>query len=137
MIEKVRTEIYELRSEPVETFENSLRAVLADLRSSIELSVDRSDCLLNHDVEREILAISVELLRNTVKHSGASVIEISIAKHENGHTYSYKDNGKGIDAHQSPGYGLRGILERCSSIESELTLASNEFGTYFEIAIPQ
>jgi signal transduction histidine kinase len=137
MIEKVRTEIYELRREPIETFENSLRAVLADVRSSIELHVDRGDCILNHDVEREILAISAELLRNTVKHSGASVIEISIAKRENGFTYSYKDNGKGLDSHQSLGYGLRGIQERCSSIESELTMTSNELGTHFVIAIPQ
>jgi len=137
MIEKVRTEIYELRREPIETFENSLRAVLADVRSSIELHVDRADCVLNHDVEREILAISAELLRNTVKHSGASVIEISIAKRENGFMYSYKDNGKGLDPHQSLGYGLRGIQERCSSIESELTMTSNELGTHFVIAIPQ
>lgn len=137
MIEKVRTEIYELRREPIETFENSLRAVLLDLKSPIELHIDRADCILNHDVEREILAISIELLRNTVKHSGASAIEISIAKYENGFTYSYKDNGKGIQAHQSPGYGLRGILERCSSIESELTMTNNELGTHFVIAIPQ
>jgi signal transduction histidine kinase len=136
MIEKVRTEIYELRSEPIATFENSLRAVLSDLRSSIELHIDQTDCIVNHDVEREILAISIELLRNAVKHSGASVIEISIQKSDTGYTYLYKDNGKGIDPLQSLGYGLRGIQERCSSIESELTMVSNELGTHFVIAIP-
>ena len=136
MIEKVRTEIYELRSEPIATFENSLRAVLSDLRSSIELHIDQTDYILNHDVEREILAISIELLRNAVKHSGASVIEISIQKSDTGYTYLYKDNGKGIDPLQSLGYGLRGIQERCSSIESELTMVSNELGTHFVIAIP-
>jgi signal transduction histidine kinase len=91
---------------------------------------------VNHDVEREILAISIELLRNAVKHSGASVIEISIQKSDTGYTYLYKDNGKGIDPLQSLGYGLRGIQERCSSIESELTMVSNELGTHFVIAIP-
>lgn len=136
MIEKVRTDIYELRSEPIAAFENSLRAVLSDLRSSIELHIDQTDCIVNHDVEREILAISIELLRNAVKHSGASVIEISIQKSDTGYTYLYKDNGKGIDPLQSLGYGLRGIQERCSSIESELTMVSNELGTHFVIAIP-
>jgi signal transduction histidine kinase len=75
-------------------------------------------------------------LRNSIKHSGASVIEITIEKSENGSTYSYRDNGKGIDPLIASGFGTRGIQERCLSIESELTVASDNLGTNYFISIP-
>jgi signal transduction histidine kinase len=57
-------------------------------------------------------------------------------KSENGTTYSYRDNGKGIDPLAPSGLGTQGIKERCLSIESELTMASSELGTQYLISIP-
>ena len=136
MIEKVRTEIFNLRSQVVPSLEKSLRALLLELRAPIELRIAQEECGLSNLVESEILAISRELLRNSVKHSGASVIEISLEKGENGSTYTFKDNGRGFDHLTHTGYGFRGIQERCSSIESELTVVSNENGTNYLISIP-
>ncbi len=136
MIEKVRTEIFNLRINSTETFEGSLRALLAELGSSIKLNLAIEECGFSENVESEILAISRELLRNSIKHSGASVIEITIENSQNGKRYSYKDNGIGMDPLKSSGFGTRGIQERCSSIESELTMQSNSDGTQYYISIP-
>ena len=136
MIEKVRTEIFNLRTGSPATLENSLRALLAESNSSAELRINQDDSDFSEEVRKELLAISRELLRNALKHSGASVIEITIQKSQNGSTYSYRDNGKGIDPLTPSGYGTRGIKERCTSIESELTVTSNELGTNYFISIP-
>ncbi len=136
MIEKVRKEIFDLRVEQPLTMEQSLRSLLAETKSTIELRFVAQECDLSSFVEAELLAISRELIRNSIKHSGASVIEISIKKSENGTTYSYADNGKGIDPLVTSGYGIRGVNERCISIESELTVTSDERGSHYLILIP-
>ena len=136
MIEKVRTEIFNLRANSSETLEESLRALIVDLGSSIELNLSLEDCNFSEQVEDELLAISREFLRNSIKHSGASVIELTIEKSENGSTYLFKDNGRGINPSNSSGFGIRGIQERCSSIESELTVTSDDCGTKYLILIP-
>lgn len=136
MIARVREEIFNLRASHTGTLESSLRSLLAESKSSIELRLIDKNCTFNENVSEQILAISRELLRNSIKHSGASVIEITIEKSENGSTYSYRDNGKGIDPLIPSGFGTRGIQERCLSIESELTVASNDLGTNYLISIP-
>ena len=136
MIARVREEIFNLRSDNSGSLESSLRALLADSHSAVELKLELENCKHTEVIEEQILAISRELLRNSIKHSGASVIEITIQKSQNGSTYSYRDNGKGIDPLTPSGYGTRGIKERCTSIESELTVTSNELGTNYFISIP-
>ena len=136
MIAKVREEIFNLRSANPESLESSLRTLLAESHSAIELRIALEDCKHSEVIQEQILAISRELLRNSIKHSGASVIEITIEKSENGSTYSYRDNGTGIDPLTPAGFGTRGIKERCISIESELTVKSNELGTKYLISIP-
>ena len=136
MIAKVREEIFNLRSANPGTLESSLRSLLAESHSAIELRIALEDCKHSQVIQEQILAISRELLRNSIKHSGASVIEITIENSENGSTYSYRDNGTGIDPLIPSGFGTRGIKERCISIESELTVKSNELGTKYLISIP-
>lgn len=136
MIERVRKEMFNLRTSHSGTLESSLRSLLAESKSSIELRLTEDNFIFTESVAEQILAISRELLRNSIKHSGASVIEITIEKSENGSTYSYRDNGKGIDPLIASGFGTRGIQERCLSIESELTVASDNLGTNYFISIP-
>jgi len=136
LIESVRAEIFNLRAQELISFEHSLRSLLLELNSSIELKIMRVDCVLPAHTEEELLAISRELLRNSVKHSGASVIEISISKSENDIQYTYRDNGKGMNNTKSVGFGIRGIQERCSSIDGTLTMSSTSRGIDYFIAIP-
>ena len=96
----------------------------------------RDDHVLSSQTEEELLAISRELVRNSIKHSGASVIEISIEKSDTGMNYTYRDNGKGMNENQGKGYGILGIQERCSSIDATLTMSSTSRGIDYFIAIP-
>ncbi len=136
LIESVREEIFNLRAQELVSFENSLRSLLLELKSNVELKIVRDDHVLSSQTEEELLAISRELLRNSIKHSGASVIEISIEKSDTGINYTYRDNGKGMNENQGKGYGILGIQERCSSIDATLTMSSTSRGIDYFIAIP-
>ena len=136
LIESVRSEIFNLRAQELISFEYSLRSLLLELKSDVELKIVRDDCVLSSQTEEELLAISRELLRNSVKHSGASVIEISIEKSDTGMNYTYRDNGKGMNENQRKGFGILGIQERCASIDGTLTMSSTSLGIDYHISIP-
>ena len=136
LIESVRSEIFNLRAQELISFEYSLRSLLLELKSDVELKIVRDDCVLSSQTEEELLAISRELLRNSIKHSGASVIEISIEKSDTGINYTYRDNGKGMNENQRKGFGILGIQERCASIDGTLTMSSTSLGIDYFIAIP-
>ena len=136
LIESVRSEIFNLRAQELISFEYSLRSLLFELKSDVELKIVRDDHVLSSQTEEELLAISRELLRNSIKHSGASVIEISIEKSDTGMNYTYRDNGKGMNENQRKGFGILGIQERCASIDGTLTMSSTSLGIDYFIAIP-
>ena len=136
LIESVRSEIFNLRAQELISFEYSLRSLLLELKSDVELKIVRDDCVLSSHIEEELLAISRELLRNSIKHSGASVIEISIEKSDTGINYTYRDNGKGMNENQRKGFGILGIQERCASIDGTLTMSSTSLGIDYHISIP-
>jgi len=136
LIESVRSEIFNLRAQELISFEYSLRSLLLELKSDVELKIVRDDHVLSSQTEEELLAISRELLRNSIKHSGASVIEISIEKSDTGMHYTYRDNGKGMNENQRKGFGILGIQERCASIDGTLTMSSTSLGIDYFIAIP-
>jgi len=136
LIESVRSEIFNLRAQELISFEYSLRSLLLELKSDVELKIVRNDHVLSSQTEEELLAISRELLRNSIKHSGASVIEISIEKSDTGMHYTYRDNGKGMNENQRKGFGILGIQERCASIDGTLTMSSTSLGIDYHISIP-
>lgn len=136
LIESVRSEIFNLRAQELISFEYSLRSLLLELKSDVELKIVRDDHVLSSQTEEELLAISRELLRNSIKHSGASVIEISIEKSDTGMNYTYRDNGKGMNENQRKGFGILGIQERCASIDGTLTMSSTSLGIDYHISIP-
>lgn len=136
LIESVRSEIFNLRAQELISFEYSLRSLLLELKSDVELKIVRDDYVLSSQTEEELLAISRELLRNSIKHSGASVIEISIEKSDTGMNYTYRDNGKGMNENQRKGFGILGIQERCASIDGTLTMSSTSLGIDYYISIP-
>jgi len=133
IIESVRSEIFNLRTPVLTSLQESLEDVAREMYSFVELRIEEADYELSNYVREELVAISIELLRNSIKHSGASVIEISIKKSEDGGTYTYTDNGKGMDPLATSGYGIRGIKERCSSIGSELIMLRTSQGIKYVV----
>jgi signal transduction histidine kinase len=133
IIESVRKEIFNLRASELISLEETMRNVASEMHSLVELRIFEDNCEISSQLREELIAISAELLRNSIKHSGASVIEISIKRSEDGGRYTFSDNGKGIDPLSTAGFGIRGIQERCSSIGSELIMTSTSQGINYVI----
>lgn len=80
--------------------------------------------------ERELALyrIASELLNNTLKHSGASSVLLSLtySAADRATTLEYRDDGCGFDVDETPtGMGLSGIQSRVDSLSGELNLNSS------------
>lgn len=81
------------------------------------------------------LHITPELIRNTLKHAGASRIDIALAQLENSLQFSFSDDGRG-GAHESElRYGLTGIREMVELNQGNFTII-NEGGTTICLSFP-
>jgi len=80
-------------------------------------------------IEVIIYRIVQEGIRNSIKHSGASNIDVDITFNEQTLNISIKDNGCGFDTLHPPensegGFGLIAMKERAASIGAQLTIDS-------------
>ncbi|MFH1000658.1 MAG: ATP-binding protein, partial [Bacteroidota bacterium] len=81
-------------------------------------------------IETTLYRVSIELIHNTLKHSGATEINIDILKN-NGTLYlQYHDNGKGFNIEktmqESTGMGLSNIFSRIRSLNGKVSMESKE-----------
>ncbi len=95
---------------------------------------------LEENKEIMIYRIVQELVNNTLKHAGASVIDLTIV-HEDGElSLSYHDNGKGFDVEKTldlKTMGLHSIQSRVEFLNGTVRINSVEGnGTVFLICIP-
>lgn len=90
--------------------------------------------------EVELYRIIQELLSNTLKHAGATEVNMQLTRSEGFITFSYEDNGKGMDPeimNQSEGLGMVSIQNRVRKINGRSTLDSMPgHGFTFIIEIP-
>lgn len=85
--------------------------------------------------ELNIYRIIQELFQNTLKHSGASEVLLTINHTPQGLDILYRDNGKGFNSEQkTPGIGLSNIYARASLMNAQTQLKT-ESGRGFEIRI--
>ena len=94
------------------------------------------------DVEYNLLRIAQEALSNSVKHSGARIVEValsctservSLSVKDDGSGFSKEGNGNGLPGH----YGLIGMKERATQIGADLQLASEPGrGTTVSVSLP-
>lgn len=98
---------------------------------------------LHEDQEISIYRIIIELINNTLKHSGASAVSIVFFSTDEILNISYKDDGKGFDFEKklqknSKGLGLQNILSRISSLNGSYkidTAVSKGFTIQLELGI--
>lgn len=103
--------------------------------SSINFSLNLNDEVMQIAVNKRLhlYRILQELLHNTVRHSGASLVSISLKRLPDGlFQLDYRDNGKGItDAAQTKGIGFRNIHNRAQMIQGITELPLNSGGFQF------
>ena len=82
-----------------------------------------------------VYRVAQEALTNCAKHSGASVVTLSLTHRENLVQLVVTDNGKGL-GEAIPGTGMAGMRDRARSINANLNVADNpDGGTRIELRI--
>jgi ligand-binding sensor domain-containing protein/anti-sigma regulatory factor (Ser/Thr protein kinase) len=107
----------------------------------LKLKLDKGPSELSPEVQYNLLRIASEAVNNSVKHSGAKTIEVTLTANADELQLSVKDDGSGISRENGgvrPGhYGLIGMKERAAQIGAELSLASEPGrGTTVSVLLP-
>jgi len=102
---------------------NQTKAIQIDFKSNMDNQ--------RIDTEKEVVVYraACELISNSIRHSGASRIEIDLNKHEKFITLQFSDNGRGFDTssvllEDSKGMGLSNIETRVRSADGVFILES-------------
>lgn len=93
------------------------------------------------EVELALYRVSTELINNTIKHSGAKNIFLSLDNSDGDVVMVYKDDGKGVikdnSMELSRGMGIRNINIRLKSLNAVFTITSEpNWGFVANIKIP-
>ncbi len=106
---------------------------------SIEIK-SNLDERIDHKVEVVLYRTLVELINNSMKHSTADKIKITIFKEGNVLKISYKDNGQGFDFNKTiesdkiEGIGLKYLMNRIKVINGKFSFEAKD-GSHFKIEI--
>lgn len=95
------------------------------------------DIKLKENVELALFRVMQELIANTLHHSSASVVNITIKEGTN-LTITYTDDGNGItDETQLKGLGMVNMHSRIKSIDGEIDIAGTDKSHFFcSIVVP-
>ena len=132
IINQVRDEIYELRSNKSKEFHQQLTeqidAVLAG--SEIKLVID-GQISIKSEHKFELLRAIKELVLNAKRHASCSLISIQLRPD----LITIEDNGLGGVIKKSDSYGIDGVKERLNLIGLTMQITSNTSGTIITISI--
>lgn len=99
---------------------------------SVEISFDSNlgDMRINPDIEVVLYRSICELTNNSIRHSGASNIDIELKIHGKFLILQYTDNGRGFDveaaySREETGIGIYNIQTRVKSVDGVLFLDSS------------
>jgi len=111
---------------------SALTENFAKINESKLLQIDFTynlDKRLSLEQEMGLYRIIQELLNNTLKHSGATKVEISLEFRPQKLIFSYNDDGKGVDLNlmtmdHKKGLGLHSITSRAEVLQSKINFVS-------------
>jgi two-component system NarL family sensor kinase len=120
----------------------TLHSYIENIQKSIEASIRFEDLtkeevyLISKEQEINIFRIVQELINNSIKHSKATKIRISLTEFDNFLSLYYFDNGTGFDLNKvNLGSGIKNIKERVEIFDGTLQIESTG-KTIFEIEMP-
>lgn len=112
-------------------------ALLANLRYRLGPRLESSGITLHWDVDllpplerldaqamRQLQFIVLEVFSNTLQHSMADILSITVKAQGSGLRLRMTDNGKGFDIQEPWHKGLTGLQERACAIGAQLSIAS-------------
>lgn len=92
---------------------------------------------LDKKQEANVFRIVQELVTNSIKHSGASEINVQLSHLNDTLQLTVEDNGKGFDPKtaKSDGIGMQNVQSRVAYLNAMMDFLSNEKGTSYTISI--
>jgi two-component system NarL family sensor kinase len=119
----------------------AIQEFINNLNTSFEIdfTYDETFNQLNQETALQLYRVLLELISNTIKHSGGDKITIHLIDHSAKRKISYSDNGLGFDfceKKNSKGLGLKNIISRLESIDAKYscnTASGNGFQLDIEI----
>jgi signal transduction histidine kinase len=143
-LKEMRLLLYQLRSLALE--EGGLvqalqsRFDLVERRSGIQASIDIDESIpLIARVEQELFRLVSEALNNSLKHSGASQVAVSLQAENDQVVLAVSDNGRGFDPYRTySGMGLQNMRQRASGLGGRFDISSQPGeGTLIRVMLPQ
>jgi signal transduction histidine kinase len=120
---------------------SAINDLIHRLNKSLDIRfVDNYECRLPQILEINIYRIICELLTNSIKHSNATIVKISISKINNQIWVNYSDNGSGFDyfdaLNNSSGIGISNIRNRVEFLKGNIQYRNHD-GSNFLISFNQ
>ena len=127
---------------------NSLANALRDLiektstpKLAVNLQIEGLETEVDQNIQVTLYRIIQECINNTVKHSGADKIDISVIQSDKKITTEIKDNGKGFNplkiTENKDGIGLQNMKARIEMLKGKMRIDSAaDRGTQVFIEIP-
>jgi len=123
-----------------EAISDAARQLTQERDIRLKMNLDDRHQELPAEVKYNLLCIVQEAITNSIKHSGARVIEVTLACSANDLRLSVRDDGRGMvrEGNSRPGhYGMIGMRERASQIGAEMDMASAPGqGTKVSVRVP-
>jgi len=110
-------------------------AAASNIEMKIQASYDVNSIKLTKEEKRNLFLICKEAINNSIKYSGATLINVDIKPGGKKIQIAISDNGKGFNAEEvKKGYGLKNMQYRAGQIKFKVALTSSPGkGTQVEI----
>lgn len=135
-LRQVRELVTNMRAIPISEALDHIKQILEAANIELEVKVLPEVSELS-PVQQNIISMCLkEAGTNIVKHSQATKCKVEQLMSK-GYLYiSVQDNGIGMHRNEGIGNGIRGMEERLSLIDGQLSIASSDEGTTLKITIP-
>ena len=132
LINQVRDEIFELRTNVSKSFKAQLDQQLSIILSQTEITYEiHGEIEVKSNQRFELMRAVRELIFNAMRHADCSVIQIRLTSNQ----IAIEDNGVGGVIEKQHSYGLLGVRERLVEIGAQIDIKSQSTGSTILISL--
>ena len=132
LINQVRDEIFELRTNESKSFKAQLDQQLSTILSHSEITYEiHGEIEVKSNQRFELMRAVRELVFNAVRHADCSEIQIRLTSNQ----IEIEDNGIGGVIEKQNSYGLLGVRERLAEIGAQIDIKSQSTGSTILISL--
>jgi len=132
LINQVRDEIFELRTNESKSFKAQLDQQLSTILSLSDITYEiHGEIEVKSNQRFELMRAVRELIFNAMRHADCSVIHISLTNNQ----IEIEDNGVGGVIEKQNSYGLLGVRERLAEIGALIDIKSESTGSTILISL--